>query len=373
MLATHFSWVPGAWQAELALKQQSWSGSHASRFTELKDEFHNSVQPIGDLPTSNEAQLSAVQVDWARVHTLPASDALTDKLASLLACKSVGDSYVFDTLNEPSRRGAIVPHLMQRARFRHKATQKATELISDQTALNRLQSLLGEWAGLPMPTSVQPQAQAQPTPQPTPQPQPAVGEALEFVRVTGANARAIYFKAETQPRADNALLEDFGPPDVAPRRKLHRALEFVSLTTAETGEEPYWPVGEPVPTLDQIQMPAALDGYTIAATPAVARFLAALFVEPVKFCLTQQMARSIYMKAIEMRGADFCNSPETGWGGLTNEHRPDKIRKAIELCRIDLRSMRIEFFGCVGYVVTCPAEQCDELFNFHRSLLRADA
>ena len=80
------------------------------------------------------------------------------------------------------------------------------------------------------------------------------------------------------------------------------------------------------------------------------------------------MAKAIYLSAINLRTAEFCNSNETGWGGLSNQYRPDKLKKALALCYIDLSNVTIDFWGYNGYYVECPPDQCNEIFRFYREL-----
>ena len=92
------------------------------------------MQERGRLPTSNEAQLPTLHIDWARVRDLPQADddELTNKLATLLAFQCVDGSFVFEALNTPERRSTIVPYLARRRNFAGIMLTKASQLIDLQ-------------------------------------------------------------------------------------------------------------------------------------------------------------------------------------------------------------------------------------------------
>jgi hypothetical protein len=80
------------------------------------------------------------------------------------------------------------------------------------------------------------------------------------------------------------------------------------------------------------------------------------------------MARSVYVKATQERGAEFCESA-SGWAGLDNRKTPAKISKALALVGIDVAQMEITFHGTSGYDITCSAKIIEELDALHHRIL----
>lgn len=117
--------------------------------------------------------------------------------------------------------------------------------------------------------------------------------------------------------------------------------------------------------IGRIYMSNTLAGYTIECTEAARVGLESIFTAPIEIHLTPPMARSVYVSAIAERGEAYFNEATAG---LDNSARPDKLKKALELCGLDVQQMNIRFNGYDGYIVSTSPELSESIEALHRHI-----